>query len=144
MQVTLTPQAEEALRQQLAHSPGLQPEETVEEALKELRRRTEAPLATRSGSPGEDFRLRESRQGAERVPNLTNETFAREMAYQDQVLEPVYDGDQEGQGPEVDVDKTLFQLRCYQCRQTAPFLTLAHFGSHPNPLASQRGCADCP
>jgi hypothetical protein len=45
MQVTLTPQAEQALREQLARSPGREPAQIVEEALTELVRRQAARKA---------------------------------------------------------------------------------------------------
>ena len=83
MQVTLTPRAEEALRQQLARSPGREPEQIVEEALTELARR---PAARTAKSPtAEDFHawLQEFRQGSEPVPELADETFRREVIYQD-------------------------------------------------------------
>jgi len=85
MQVTLTPQAEEALRQQLARSPGRQPEEIVEEALTELTRRVAAPVTTKSGTAREDFRawLLELRRGAPPAPHVANETFSRQMIYED-------------------------------------------------------------
>jgi hypothetical protein len=83
MQVTLTPQAEQALRQQLALSPGREPAQIVEEALTEMAQRQVA----RSGktSAAEDFHawLRQLRQGVEPVPDLANETFRREAIYQD-------------------------------------------------------------
>ena len=85
MQVTLTPQAEEALRQQLARSPGRQPEEIVEEALTEMGRRVVVSSATETGMTRDDFRawLQELRQGAKPAAHLVNETFPREMIYQD-------------------------------------------------------------
>ena len=85
MQVTLTPQAEEALRQQLARSPGRQPEEIVEEALTEMGRRVVVSSAIKTGMAPEHFRawLQELRQGAKPAPHLVNETFPREMIYQD-------------------------------------------------------------
>jgi hypothetical protein len=83
MQVTLTPQAEQALRQELSRSPGREPAQIVEEALTELAQRQVA----RSGktSTAEDFHawLRQLRQGVEPVPDLANETFGREGIYQD-------------------------------------------------------------
>jgi hypothetical protein len=84
MQVTLTPQAEEALRQYLARSPGRQPEEIVEEALTEMGPRV-VSSATKAGMTPEDFRtwLQELRQGAKPAPHLVNETFPRDMIYQD-------------------------------------------------------------
>jgi hypothetical protein len=83
-QITLTPQAEEALRQQLARSPGRHPEEIVEEALTEMGRRAVVSSATKTGMTPEGFRawLQELRQGAEPAPHLVNETFPREMIYQ--------------------------------------------------------------
>ena len=83
MQVTLTPQAEEALRQQLARSPGREPAQIVEEALTELVRRP-AAQAAKTPAP-KNFRawLRELRQGVEPVPELAHETFRREAIYQD-------------------------------------------------------------
>jgi len=83
MQVTLTPQAEQALRQQLARSPGREPAQIVEEALTEMAQRQVARSGKTSAS--EDFHdwLRELRQGIEPVPELANETFRREVIYQD-------------------------------------------------------------
>ena len=85
MQVTLTPRAEEALRQQLAHSPGRQPEEVIEEALTEMGRRTGAPRGTGAVAAPESFRpwLRELREGSRPAPHLAAETFTREMIYRD-------------------------------------------------------------
>jgi hypothetical protein len=85
MQVTLTPQAEEALRRQLARAPGRQPEEIVEEALAEMAQRVAVIPATETWMTREDFRawLRELRQGAKPDPRLANETFPRQMIYQD-------------------------------------------------------------
>jgi hypothetical protein len=84
MQVTLTARAEEALRRQLARSPGRQPEEIVEEALTEIGRGV-VSSATKRGMTAEDFRawLQELREGAKPAPHLVNETFRREMIYQD-------------------------------------------------------------
>ncbi len=84
MHVTLTPRAEEALRQQLARSPGRRPEEIVEEALTELGQRVALPSATKNRTTSEDFRawLRELRQGAKPAPHLAKETFPRKMIYQ--------------------------------------------------------------
>jgi hypothetical protein len=84
MQVTLTPEAEEALRRQLARSPGRQPEEIVEEALTEMCRHV-VSSATKAGITPQDFRvwLQELREGAKPAPHLVNETFPREMIYQD-------------------------------------------------------------
>ena len=83
MQVTLTPQAEQALRQQLARSPGREPAQIVEEALTEMAQRQVARSGKTSAS--EDFYawLRQLRQGVEPVPDLANETFGREAIYQD-------------------------------------------------------------
>jgi hypothetical protein len=85
MEVTLTPQAEQALRQQLARAPGRQPEEIVEEALTEMARRGGAPSAPKPGMTREDFRawLQELRRGAKPDPSFANETFPRQMIYQD-------------------------------------------------------------
>ena len=82
MVVTLTAQAEDALRQQLARSPGREPAQIVEEALTELVRRQAGRSAT-SLSP-QDFStwLREFREGIEPAPDLANETFRRETIYQ--------------------------------------------------------------
>lgn len=82
MEVTLTAQAEQALRQELARSPGREPAQIVEEALTELVRRQAGPPA---GSPTpQDFSawLRELRQDIEPAPGLANETFGRETIYQ--------------------------------------------------------------
>lgn len=84
MQVTLTSRAEEALRQQLAHSPDRQPEEIVEEALTELGRRVGVPPGTSAAAP-KSFRdwLQELREGSSPTPHLANETFSRDMIYRD-------------------------------------------------------------
>lgn len=82
MKVTLTPQAEEALRQQLARSPGREPAQIVEEALTEfVRRQANHSLKEKAG----DFQgwLRDLRQGVEPIPELANETFRREAIYQE-------------------------------------------------------------
>ena len=83
MQVTLTPQAEEALRQQLARSPGREPAQIVEEALIELVRRPAVHSAKTPISENFHAWLRELRQGTEPIPDLANETFRREAIYQD-------------------------------------------------------------
>jgi len=85
MEVTLTPQAEAALRQELIRSPGRRPEEIVEEALTDLGRRAAASSATNGVTTREDFRawLGELRRGAKPVPGLAEETFSREIIYQD-------------------------------------------------------------
>jgi hypothetical protein len=85
MEVTLTAQAEMALRRELARSPGRQPEEIVEEALTEMGRRVDVSAATRTETTPEGFRawLRELRQGAKPATHLVNETFPRDMIYQD-------------------------------------------------------------
>ena len=83
MQVTLTPQAEQALRQQLARSPGREPAQIVEEALTEMAQRQAAGSAKTPTSRNFHAWLRELRQGTEPVPDLANETFRREAIYQD-------------------------------------------------------------
>jgi len=82
MEVTLTAQAEEALRQQMARSPGREPAQIVEEALTELVQRQAGRPAT-STTP-QDFSawLRELRQGVEPARDLAQETFRRETIYQ--------------------------------------------------------------
>ena len=81
MQVTLTPQAEEALRQQLARSPGSEPAQIVEEALTEMAQRQAAHPGKTPASRNFQAWLRELRQGIEPVPDLANETFRREAIY---------------------------------------------------------------
>jgi len=83
MQVTLTPQAEQALRQQLARSPGREPAQIVEEALTEMAQH-QASCMAQTPTP-KDFHawLQELRGGVEAVPDLSNETFRREAIYQD-------------------------------------------------------------
>ena len=83
MQVTLTPQAEQALRQQLARSPGREPAQIVEEALTEMAQRQAARPGKSSGSKNFHAWLRELSQDVEPVPDLANETFRREAIYQD-------------------------------------------------------------
>jgi hypothetical protein len=83
VQVTLTPQAEQALRQQLARSPGREPAQIVEEALTEMADRHAARSAQTSTSRNFHAWLRELRQGFEPVPELANKTFRREAIYQD-------------------------------------------------------------
>jgi len=83
MQVTLTPQAEQALRQQLARSPGREPAQIVEEALAEMTQRQTARSGQTPNSKNFHAWLRELRQGTEPVPDLANETFRREAIYQD-------------------------------------------------------------
>ncbi len=83
MQVTLTPQAEQALRQQLARSPGREPAQIVEEALTEMAQRQAARSTKAPTSKNFHAWLRELRQGIEPVPDLANETFRREAIYQD-------------------------------------------------------------
>jgi len=82
MQVTLTPQAEEALRQQLARSPGREPAQIVEEALTEMAQHQAARSAKTATFKNFRAWVQELRQGAELVPDLTNETFRREAIYQ--------------------------------------------------------------
>jgi phytoene/squalene synthetase len=85
MEVTLTAQAEEALRRELARSPGRQPEEVVEQALTEMSRRSDVSSATGTAMTRDGFRawLQELRQGTRPAPHLVNETFPREMIYRD-------------------------------------------------------------
>ena len=83
MQVTLTPQAEQALRQQLARSPGREPAQIMEEALTGMAQRQAAHSAKTPTSKDFHAWLGELRHGAEPVPNLANETFRREAIYQD-------------------------------------------------------------
>jgi hypothetical protein len=83
MQVTLTPQAEQALRQQLARSPGREPAQIVEEALTEMADRQAVRSAQTPTSKNFHAWLRELRQGIEPVPDFANETFRREAIYQD-------------------------------------------------------------
>lgn len=84
MQVVLTPQAEKALRQELARSPGRQPEDVVEQALTELSGRAVAAPALDRGTTPEDFRawLAELRRGTRPATHLEKETFSRQMIYQ--------------------------------------------------------------
>ena len=86
MQVTLTAKAEQSLREELVRSPGRKPEEVVEEALAVLGRR-EAALEPSRRAPkvAPEFHawLRELRRGAKPAPHLSNQTFSREMIYQD-------------------------------------------------------------
>ena len=82
MEVTLTAQAEQALRQELARSPDREPAQIVEEALTELARRQAARPATSSTPQGFSAWLRELRQDIEPAPDLANETFRRETIYQ--------------------------------------------------------------
>jgi len=83
VQVTLTPQAEQALRQQLARSPGREAAQIVEEALTEMTQRQAARPAKVSTSKDFHDWLGELRQGIEPVPDFANETFRREAIYQD-------------------------------------------------------------
>jgi hypothetical protein len=83
MQVTLTPEAEQALRQELARSPGREPAQIVEEALTELVRRQAARTAQTPACKDFHAWVRELRQSVEPVPDLANETFGREAIYQD-------------------------------------------------------------
>ena len=83
MQVTLTPQAEQALRQEMARSPGREPAQIVEEALTELVRRETPQPATNPTSKDFGSWLQELRRGAEPVLDLANETFRREAIYQE-------------------------------------------------------------
>jgi len=83
MQVTLTPQAEQVLREQLARSPGREPAQIVEEALTEMAQRQAARSAKTPTSRNFHAWLRELRQGTQPVPDLANETFRREAIYQD-------------------------------------------------------------
>ena len=83
MQITLTPQAEEALRQQLARSPGREPAQIIEEALTEMAQRQGAHST--QGLTATNFQawLQEFRLGSEPDPSLASETFRREAIYQD-------------------------------------------------------------
>ena len=83
MQVTLTPQAEQALRQQLALSPEREPAQIVEEALTEMAQRQTARSAKAPTSKNFNAWLEELRQGSRPVADLANETFRREAIYQD-------------------------------------------------------------
>ena len=82
MEVTLTVQAEQALRQELARSPGRAPAQIVEEALTELVRRQGGQPAPSPAPQGFSAWLGELRQGIEPAPALANETFGRETIYQ--------------------------------------------------------------
>ena len=83
MQVILTPQAEEALRQQLVRSPGREPAQIVEAALTDMAHRQAARSAPTPPSKNFQAWLQELRQGIEPVPDLANETFRRDAIYQD-------------------------------------------------------------
>jgi len=83
VEITLTPQAEEALRQQLARSPGREPAQIVEDALTEMAQRQAVRSGKTSTSNNFPAWLRELRQGSEPFPGLANETFRRETIYQE-------------------------------------------------------------
>ena len=83
MEVTLTPQAEQALRRQLALSPGREPAQIVEEALTEMAQRQAVRSAKTQESKNFHAWLEELRQGVRPVPELENETFRRETFYTD-------------------------------------------------------------
>lgn len=84
MQVTLTPRAEELLRQAARRHPEQSPEQIVEGALTEQARREE------TGHPGARLTVASFRTWldqftaySDRIPAMPGETFSRETIYQD-------------------------------------------------------------
>lgn len=84
MQVPLSTDGEQLLRDALARHPGQSPTQIVEELLAEQARRERLP---RSGAKltVESFHawLDQFTAYSERIPSLPGETFSREMIYQD-------------------------------------------------------------
>jgi hypothetical protein len=85
MQVTLTPHAEELLRNALARHPEQSPAQVLEEALAARLEREAAP------KPGKPKRTREEFDAwvlqftaySDKIPSMSGETFSRAMIYQD-------------------------------------------------------------
>jgi len=81
MQVTLTPHAEELLRDALARHPGQSPAQILEEALVE---RVERQTAAKPGKPKrtwEEFEawVREFTAYSDKIPSMPGETSSRAM-----------------------------------------------------------------
>lgn len=83
MTITLTPNAEQIVRDQLARHPEQSPEEVVEQALRSIQSQ---PISLSPRRTREDFRvwLKEYTKLSDQIPNLPGETFSREMIYEDQ------------------------------------------------------------
>lgn len=84
MTVTLTPQAEQIVRNVLTKRPEQSPEQIIEQALLSFEPEQATSPTYRQRTP-EQFRnwLEQLRKNAVAVPHLRNETYSREMIYQD-------------------------------------------------------------
>jgi hypothetical protein len=85
MQVTLTPHAEELLRDALARHPGQSPAQILEEVLAErVERQTVAEPGKPKRTPVEfDAWVREFSAYSDKIPSMPGETFSRAMIYED-------------------------------------------------------------
>jgi hypothetical protein len=85
MQVSLTPHAEDLLRDALARHPGQSPAQILEEALAEhVERETVAGPAKPKRTREEfDAWVRQFAAYSDKIPSMPGETFSRAMIYQD-------------------------------------------------------------
>jgi hypothetical protein len=89
MEITLSPQAEELLRSVLARHPGQSPADILEQALaeraeREAFRESSVPVRSRKLAPEEFDRWLETfTQFSDKIPPMRDQTFSREMIYQD-------------------------------------------------------------
>ena len=85
MQVTLTPHAEELLRDALARHPGQSPAQILEEALAERVERQAAANLVKPKRTREEFDawVREFAAYSDKIPSMPGETFSRAMIYED-------------------------------------------------------------
>lgn len=85
MEITLTPHAEELLRDALSRHPGQSPAQLLEEALAErIERETAAKAVNPKRTRAEfDAWVRQFSAYSDKIPPMKNETFSRSMIYQD-------------------------------------------------------------
>ncbi len=85
MNITLTPQGEELLRVARERHPDQSPVEILEQALAERIAREQTPSQMNRRRTGVEFRawLDEFTGLSEKIPAMPDETFSREMIYQD-------------------------------------------------------------
>ena len=85
MQVTLTPHAEELLRDALARHPGQSPAQILEEALAERVDRETAVKAAKPKGTRKEFEawILQFAAYSDKIPSMPGETFSRAMIYQD-------------------------------------------------------------
>jgi hypothetical protein len=85
MQITLTPHAEELLRDALARHPGQSPAQILEEALAERVDRETGAKPAKPHRTREEFDawVRQFAAYSDKIPSMPGETFSRAMIYQD-------------------------------------------------------------